>query len=67
MNRFKLSNTDKAHVRLRRHELNIRCETLRRNIYRHEFDPDFRRSLKDWRLELLESKQELSSFGLPPG
>lgn len=54
-----------AWARLRRNELTIRIDTLSRNIYRHEFNPDFRRSLKDWRVELLEAKLELSCLRLP--
>jgi hypothetical protein len=64
MNRFKLTNTDKARVQLRRHELDIRIETLTSNIYRHEFDPDFRRSVINWRRELMDAKLERAGSGL---
>jgi hypothetical protein len=65
MNRFGLIRNAKAWARLRAHELDDRIATLARNIQRHERDPDYRRSLNDWRRQLMEYRLERSSLGLP--
>jgi hypothetical protein len=63
--KFQKVTNARAHARLRRHELNERIETLSRHIKDHAGDPDFRRSINDWRRELMESRLELSSLRFP--
>jgi hypothetical protein len=59
-NRFQVSKNEKARARLRRHELAIRVETLKRNIKLHERDVNPDRDLAhliiNWRKELMELK-----------
>lgn len=62
-NRFGSIRNAKAWAKLRAHELDERIATLSRNIERHERDPDYRRSLNDWRRQLMEFKLELSTLG----
>jgi hypothetical protein len=55
---FSISATDKARLRLHRYDLEARIEVLSRNVYVHEYDPDFARSVLGWRRELLGAKLE---------
>jgi hypothetical protein len=57
----------KAHAKLRAREVDIRIQTLNRNIKLHEGDPDndrdLNRLLNSWRRELMELKLEASFKG----
>jgi hypothetical protein len=59
---FRLSAVDKARMKLHRYELDERIETLSRNIYVHEFNADFTRSVLDWRRELMDAKLERAAL-----
>jgi hypothetical protein len=56
MSRFELTPNERKHVRLRRHELNIRIETLSKLVKDHRNDPDFRLSINSWHRELMKQR-----------
>ena len=53
-----LSQIDKARIKLRSRELDWRIKELTEKIQRHQRDPDYQRSLHDWRKELLDARVE---------